>query len=247
LKEFFKAMGLDGMANAYLGRFGYSLDELISATGGQFLASVSDFKMVNKEVTMPAFYEGAEPYTVTRQEPEMNVVVAASVNNKASFDKLIDIAKKNMEGTDTSISYKTTNEWFAAGNHMETVDKFLAGGNNKLPFADKISGHPFGMYIDLQRIMKGIPSKNADDSALMNIAVQTWQDVVGTGGEFKDGVMTAEFVVNMVDKKTNSLKQLNQFAEKMHAASKSRRDAIKDEVNLAPADSIAPPVTVPAQ
>ncbi len=241
LKEFFKKMGLDGVINGYLGRIGYSLDELIGATGGQFLASVSDFKLVMKEVTMPAFYEGAEPYTVTRQEPEMRVVVAASVNNKASFDKLIDIAKKNMEGADTAIAYKTTNEWFVAGNHMETVDKFLAGGNNKLPFADKISGHPFGMYVDLQRILKGIPSKNKYDSSFMNIALQTWQDVVGTGGEFKDGVMTGEFVINMVDKKTNSLKQLNQFAEKVHAASKERRRTMEEEYDLAPADSIAAP------
>ncbi len=242
LKEFFKKVGLDGIVNGYLGRIGYSLDELISATGGQFLASISDFKMVTKEVTMPAYYEGAEPYTYTSQEPEMQVVVAASVNNKAAFDKLVGIAKKNMDNADTAFSYKTTNEWFVAGNHMETVDKFLAGGNNKLPFADKISGHPFGMYMDLQRIMKGIPSKNASDSAFMNIALQTWQDVIGTGGEFKDGVMTGEFVVNMVDKKTNSLKQLNQFAEKMHAASKSARRSFDNEVMI---DSIAPPAELP--
>jgi hypothetical protein len=241
LKQFFKALGVDGLVNTYLGRMDLSLDEVISATGGQFLLSFSDFSIVQKEVTTPPFYEGGEPYTSTKTTPEFNVLVASSVGNKASFDKLMDVAKQNMMGMDTAFAYKTTNEWFAAGNKAEVVDKFLAGGNNKVPFADKISGHPFGMYIDLQKIFK---ATNAMDSTSFNLASQTWQDIVATGGEYKDGMMRADFVINMVDKKTNSLKQLNQFAQKMHEADKAKSERFKEEVNdqVYPADSIAAPV-----
>jgi hypothetical protein len=39
-------------------------------------------------------------------------------------------------------------------NSAEYADKFLAGGNSNLPFVSKITGHPMGMYVDPQRIIK---------------------------------------------------------------------------------------------
>ena len=243
LKGFLKALGIDGLANGYLGKMDLSLDEVIGATGGQFLFSFSDLSLVKKEVTTPPFFEGGEPYTSVKTEPEFNVLVVSSVGNKSSFDKLMNIAKQNMMGMDTAISYKLTNEWFAAGNKAESVDKFLAGGNNNVPFADKISGHPFGMYIDLQKIFK---ATNSVDSTSFNLANQTWQDIVATGGEYKDGMMKADFVINMVDKKTNSLKQLNQFVQKMHEAEKAKRGSMQDEVNNNPyaTDTTAAPIEI---
>ncbi|HEY0355117.1 MAG TPA: DUF4836 family protein [Flavisolibacter sp.] len=239
LKQFLKAAGLDGFANSYLGRMDLNLDEVIGAMGGQFMMSFSDFSITKKEVTYPPFYDGGEPYTMMKEEPEFNMLVVSSVGNKASFDKLMNIAKQNMMGMDTAVSYKVNNEWFAVSNKPETVDKFMAGGNNKVPFADKISGHPFGMYIDLQKIFKATQSANAMDSTTFDLASKTWLDIVGTGGEYKDGVMSGEFVINMVDKKTNSLKQLNQFAEKMNAAEKAKRNRFPDDVVIEsyPSDS----------
>ena len=52
------------------------------------------------------------------------------------------------------INYKLENNWFAVSNSAEFTDKFLAGGNSKLPFVDKITGHPIGIYIDLQKIIE---------------------------------------------------------------------------------------------
>jgi hypothetical protein len=49
-----------------------------------------------------------------------------------------------------------------------------------------------------------------------------------TGGEIKDGAMTAEFVVNLIDKKTNSLKQINQYIEQLAALKKAKQAETKD-------------------
>jgi hypothetical protein len=247
LKEFIKAMGFDGMVNGYLGKIDYSLDELVNALGGEFLFSVSDLTITKKEVTYPPFYEGGQPYTDTQTKPDFNILVASSVKNKTSFEKLLDIARNNMMGKDTSVAYKLSDSWFAAGNKAETVDKFLAGGNNKVPFADRMSGHPAGMFVDLQKIFKATFNGGMMDSTSFDLASKTWQDVLATGGEYKNGIATFDFVINMVDTKTNSLKQLSQFADKMYASQKARRQKMEEDVKLDnyPPDSVSVPPMEP--
>ncbi|HEU4470450.1 MAG TPA: DUF4836 family protein, partial [Flavisolibacter sp.] len=227
IKEILKTTGMDGLANMFLGQLGYSLDELIQATNGQFLVSVSDLQMKKKEVTIPAYFQGDEPSTYSSTEPDMKVLFATSVNSKPSFDKLIGLATEKMSPEELSkINFKTTNEWFAASNYPDAVDKFLAGGDNKVPFADKISGHPFGMYIDIQKIMKvgATQLKDASDSATYDASIAMWQDIVGSGGEYKDGKAVVEFTINLVDKSKNSLKQIAEYGDKMSAIQRKKRE-----------------------
>lgn len=245
IKGMLKASGVDGMANGFLGRSGLTLDDIINATKGQFLMAVSDLTISKKQVTDPPYYEGGQPNTYTKTEPDMNFLFATSVNNRQSFDKLLGMARQALAGQDSSkYSLQMNNDWFAASNHAQTAQQFLAGGNNNVPFADKISGHPFGLYVDIQKILKAsfADVNDAKDSAMYNANTKMWQDLVMTGGEYKNGTATAQMVLNLVDKSTNSLKQINQFAESMHAAKKLSR---KDEVmNMPMTDSttMVPPV-----
>jgi hypothetical protein len=55
-----------------------------------------------------------------------------------------------------------------------------------------------------------------------------WQDVVASGGEYKDKATAFEFEINLVDKNTNSLKQLNQYIDKMAGLIKDKRAEIKE-------------------
>jgi hypothetical protein len=246
LKEFLVAAGVDGMINGLLGKQGLSVDDLVNASKGQFLVAISDVTVTKKEKVMPAFYEGGEPYTYTTTEPEMNILFATSVNNKATFDKLVGMAKEEMGSSmeDTSkMNIKSNNEWFAVSNRNSVVEQFMAGGNNKFAFADKISGHPFGLYIDLQKAMKAGAStmENAGDSAAFDASLKMWEDVVATGGEYKKGVATMEFVVNLVDKTKNSLKQLNEYGDKVFAAKQLRKktDVVYDNSDTS---AVMPPV-----
>ena len=216
IKGFLKASGLDGMANGYLSQLNLTLDEIIQATKGQFLIAVSDLNFVRQAgYSQMAMVE--RPTTMD-SKTDVNILFATSVNNRQSFEKLLGIAKQQMSGADSSkVKLKVTDEWFVASNKTETADKFLAGGNNNLSFADKISGHPFGLYVDIQKFIKSrqLKLKNSYDSAVYDANLKLWQDIVATGGEYKNGTSTGEFVLNLVDKSTNSLKQLNLFADKM--------------------------------
>ena len=62
--------------------------------------------------------------------------------------------------------------------------------------------------------MNSIGNEMTRDS-LDNIAFQEtlkmWDNVVATGGGFKDAGVTQHIEVNLMDKNTNSLKQLNKY------------------------------------
>ena len=244
LKEFLKATGIDGMTNGFLGQIGYSIDEFIKANKGDVLIAVSDLEMKTKEKVMD-MGEGQEPHKYTSTEPDMKVLFAASINDKPAFDKLVGIAleqtKGMMSANSPEIHYKLDNNWFAASNSQEHVDKFLAGGSAKNSVADKISGHPFGFFLDIQKIMKSTESTvtNSDDKAAMTASINMWQDVIATGGTFKDKAIDFQFEINLVDKNTNSLKQLNQYINTIYKIHEEKKKKAMDYDNAT--DSLTAP------
>ena len=219
LKEFLRASGMDGMANGMLSKFNFSLDELISAMKGQIILAVTDFSQT--PVTIATGHDSK--MKMPMKKTNMNVLFALGVNNRASFDKLMGIVKENIHDTSfwSKINYKVDNDWFVVSNKPETVAGFFSTTNTKQPFASKISGHPFGAYVDLQKISYGFAA-DTDSTSAQAIAISKamWQDVVMTGGDYKDGVVTADMTVNLVDKSTNSLKQFNHYLDQMHGLRK---------------------------
>lgn len=227
LKEFLKLIGVDGMVNAYLGEAGYSIDEFIRANKGEMVLAFSDLSMEQKQVDT-ANVDGG-PVMRSATTPDMKFLFSTSINDKAAFDKLIAKIQSTIPQEATAqisekLTYKLDNNWFVASNSPEYVTNFLASNNNKLAFTDKISGHPFGGYIDIQKLMIAA-GKQTDSSAqsALDASMKTWQDVVFYGGEIKDGAMISYGEVNMIDKNTNSLKQLNQYADVMAASYKNRK------------------------
>jgi len=242
VKDMFKMIGVDGMVNSFLGRSGLSMDDFIKAFNGDMLISVSDLTMKKETETFPGM-----DYSYTRTKPDMKVLFALSVKDKPTFDRLIGMATEDFKDDPSfnkEVSYKVGNEWFAAGNDAAYVDKFLAGGNSNVAFASKISGHPFGMYVDIQKILASAKSAGDENAAGIDESMKMWQDVVITGGDFKDGYMTSEMVINMVDKKTNALKQLNSYADKMAAAMKKNRHREMEDMPAIDTAIVPPPPAV---
>ncbi|HYO21524.1 MAG TPA: DUF4836 family protein [Flavisolibacter sp.] len=241
LKEFMKAIGMDGFINMALSKMEITFDEIIAATKGEFVMALTDLQMKDTTITYPA--NGDEkPASYTSRQPDMNVLFAASVNNKSSFDKVLSTFTR--ETGNMPFSYQLNNDWFVAGNKAETVNAFAKGGSIKHAFTEKISGHPFGFYLDLQRLLKTNFSQDAASKAGLAESAAFWQDVVMVANEYKNGVATSELVVNLVDKKTNSLKQLNQYIEKMKAVKKANNVAFEENEANTMVDSIttvAPP------
>jgi hypothetical protein len=73
----------------------------------------------------------------------------------------------------------------------------------------------------------------------MAASVNMWQDAIATGGAYKDKALDFEFEINLVDKNTNSLKQLNQYINTMYKIQAEKKKRFMDYDNSA--DTIAAP------
>lgn len=219
LKEFLKLGGLDGMANSFLGEAGITLDDFIAANKGDLVLAVTGFEW--KEMSIPGGNVDGTPYT--RATPQPSILFVNSIGNKAAFDKLVVIGKRFGENMNRNgepfIFYNMNNDLFVAGTSQQLVDTYLQGSAKKNPaYLSKLKGSPFGAYVDLQNCIRRIPRNASDSASQANIAASLamWQDVVLTGGQFNDGGIEQHLEVNLVDKNTNALKQLNQYADKMY-------------------------------
>lgn len=227
LKELVKLTGLDGIANGFLEKVGYSIDDFIKANKGEMVIAVTDLSMKTQQRTIGG-EDGEEPFTYTSTEPDMKVLFATSINDKAAFDKLIATLLKeagDMKATAKDVTYQLDNNWFVAGNNAEFNGQFLKGGNSNLPMVGKLTGGSFGAYLDLQKIIQAAKETSKDSLSIeqMKLSANMWQDVLITNGEFKNNSMSTQFEINLIDKNSNSLKQLHTYFGKMEAINKARR------------------------
>ena len=83
-----------------------------------------------------------------------------------------------------------------------------------------------GAYVDLQRIIRffGSMAKDSSSSEMTQLALNTWENITATGSDFNGKYSESEFEVNLVDKNTNSLKQISQFMDKMSTYNKKRKE-----------------------
>ena len=201
LREFVKLAGLEGFINMGSALVGFNLDDFVKANKGDIVFAMSDFK------------------TDSTGKPDMNIIFSAAVGDKAAFGKLIDAGNKlgkNKMGMGTpEIFYNTSDKYFAIGNNKESVNKYIgAGGNINPDFLDKISGSPSAGFVNFQTLFNAF-EKEATRDSLDNIIYQAskkmWENALLTGGGFKNGGTVQHFEINLVDKNTNSLKQLNTY------------------------------------
>ncbi|WP_276480105.1 DUF4836 family protein [Paraflavitalea pollutisoli] len=232
LREFLKVAGFEGMANGGLGKVGYSLDEFVKANKGDLLIAASDFTLTTEQRSIPSYEEGGTPYTYTKNNPKVNVLFATSINDKAAFEKLVSVVKEQTGGwsgdSTFPITYSLNDKWFALGNSVDQVNKFLAGdAKNKHAAIGKLAGHPVGFYVDLKKILttwdNATPATDSTTKAYLTESVNMWEDVIATGNGYSGGSVTGHFEINLVNKSVNSLKQLNQYIDKMAAQGNSGR------------------------
>ncbi|MFN0082412.1 MAG: DUF4836 family protein [Ferruginibacter sp.] len=200
VKEFLKLLNMDGLVNLGAAQAGFNLDDFVKANKGDILIAVTDIKRDSIDG------EGA------------NFIFAASINDKPSFNKIIDAGKKfggPMFGGENKYAYNVNDKYFVFTNNKTATDTYIAGtANTSFDFMDKISGGPFGGFVNFQYIFNNMKPKATTDSfdvAMYNASVKIWDNLLISGGNFKDGGVTQHVEVNLLDKNTNSLKQLNSY------------------------------------
>jgi hypothetical protein len=216
LQAFFKLLGVDGLVTMGLSQFGMSFDDFTKANKGDIIFSLNSFD--NKSDSSVG------------QEP--SAFFAASIGDKASFNKMIDAGKKLGMGMGSSsaekVAFNVNDKYFAIGTSKATVDGFLNSTNTTAPaFASKITGSPMGMYANIKQMLAQIkPTNNPDslDLEMKTLSEKFWDDAVLTGGKLKKDAVLSQGSVNLVDKSTNSLKQLNTYLDKMYLLNKKQEE-----------------------
>lgn len=219
IKDLLVLIGVDGLANNYLASSGLTIDDFVKANKGDFMFAVSDFGIYEKQVKIPM---GDGDYSYTTKKPDAKLLFATSVNDKASFQKLLTVLQEKInEGGEkakevmSNIPYTLTDKWFIAGSDSAMVFGY-GTANTDHPFITKISGHPMGGYIDIQQFIRGARSL-ADSSStyIVDESLKFWEDIVFYGGEWKGNVIESHAEINLKDKGTSSLKQLNSYLGKI--------------------------------
>ncbi len=200
VKEFLKLLNMDGLVNLGAAQAGFNLDDFVKANKGDILIAVTDIR----------------EDSVAGQSADF--IFAASINDKTSFNKIIDAGKKfggPMLGASNKYAYNVNDKYFVFTNNKNVTDTYIGGkANTSYDFMDKISGGPFGGFVNFQYIFNNMKPKVTADSLdveIYNASVKMWDNLLISGGNFKDGGITQHWEVNMMDKNTNSLKQLNGY------------------------------------
>ena len=227
IRQLLKMTNTDGFVNMGLTNAGFTMDDFIKANKGDLVVGVSDLSMKTDSVH--------NEFSYLKEKPVFNFVFAASVGDKDAFNKLINAGKKMgaKEMGDSSkapFAYSYNGTYFTLANNKENADKYLAGTNTNVDFINKISGQPFGGYLNIHLLLKAFEKeagKDSSTSAVYDASLKLWDNLLFKGGDLKDGAITQSVEINMVDKTTNSLKQLNQYAAKLGEIYKVKRDKEK--------------------
>lgn len=241
IKEFLKVLGVEGYANMGLAFAGFSMDDFIKANKGDIVFALTDLK---QKAIIP------DTSITNLPSPQNSIVTpdvlfAASIGDKESFNMLIKAGEKLGKNLPESVpvSYKSDGKYFVIGNSAENTENYIAGkSNNNFDFLSKISGNPVGGYINIQFILKALASNFDKDSSakvLYDASIKMWDNAYMKGGKYEDGALSQYAEINLMDKNTNSLKQLNQYlglvsklrmeSDKKRAVADIQMDEIKEE------------------
>ncbi|MEO8719881.1 MAG: DUF4836 family protein [Ginsengibacter sp.] len=223
--ELIKLTGADGILNSYAQQMGFTLDDFSKATNGDWVLAFSDLKM-NPDMS----------------KPEINYIFSAGIGNKANLQKIMEVIKKTTSemGKDSAINYVMNDKLIALGSSNSFAKQYLSGGNYKYDFSDKISGHPVGFFFDIHRLLtefSTIKMDRPDKKEILDKSLNTWNNIIASGGEFKKDAFTFHAEINLINKDSNSLKLLSNYMDdiyRINEAKKERSTAKLDSLLVPP-------------
>lgn len=243
IQDLIKLTGTDGLANMFLQQSGFSLDDFSKANNGDMVISFSDFS-ISKDSISSKDNEGNNVDTYGIPKPQFNFLFSMSVKDKAMFQKIVDGLKKlsNGLGEDSSISIQLTDKYFTISNHKNFADQYIKGDqNNKFDFLNNLEGHPLGFYLDIHKMLSVINLDKMQDSSFneaIDQSLKLWDKAITTSGDIKGDAFITHSEVTLLDQKTNSLKQLNNYLNELYKINELRKERNPDMPNL---DSLLTP------
>lgn len=216
IKELVELSGMEGLINIGLMAFGFTMDDFIKANKGDIMVAVTDIKSMDDSVVLKGM--NGKDVTFHNNSVEPHILFAASIGDKDAFNQLIRAGKKmsreEMDSAGMRISYNTNSKYFAIGNSKSDVEKYLGTSNNTADYISHITGNPIGGYVNLQYIMQATKAELTSDSSgklMYDASIKMWDNIYLKGGDYSDGGLSYDIEINLLDKTTNSLKQLNNY------------------------------------
>ena len=230
--EMIKLMGLDGFINLMLAQQGISLDDFAKAIKGDMVYAFTD--LVSKKDSTYNLNDSTGNITLANTSGG-TFLLATTIGDKDAFNKILSAAKKM--GSDSAVkntSQKNDDKLFVLSNKQDVMNNYFTNKETDHTFISRLSDHPFGGYIDVQMIMKTYQPKSTDSAglAMYQKSIAMWNNAYVTGGEFKDGGLISNFEVNLIDKTTNSLKQLNKYFDALSIITKEEKKKHKADVEI---------------
>lgn len=226
LKEFLRITNLEGFVNVGVSELGFTLDDFVKANKGDIVLGLTDLAIKTDSIDGGA-----------GNRPDFNYVFATSVGDKTAFNKLVKagelLSGKLIEPGKAPFAYSTNGTYFAFSNTQANADQFVNGAGSSFDFISKISGEPIGGYFNIQSIMKAFGSEASKDSLgkmVYDASLKMWDNVTFKGGSFKDGAMISNGEINLVDKSTNSLKQMNTYFALIGQVMKEKEKKQKEDM-----------------
>ena len=211
LKALLELTGLEGFANLGATKFGFTVDDFINGQNGKMLIVIGD---VTKDSS-------------GKMEPKGFFTVG--IKDKVAFAKIIAAAKKEAGMVPAGkAEYAVNDNNFAIGTPGIATAYLNGKSNNNYTFLDRIKGGPVGGFINIDYLLNNTRS-STNPTAMDSLNVAMWDNVVFYGGKFVEGGITQHLELNMKDKKTNALKQLNTYINKMAVEEKKRKELMEKE------------------
>jgi hypothetical protein len=214
ITEMIKLTGMDGMINSYTQSMGFNLDDFSKATNGDWLVAFSDLNLSKDS---------------NKLKPEFHYLFASEIGDKASFNKLLAAAKTatGQLPTDSMINYSTNDKLFALSNSSSFANEYLnAKPDKKFDFVNEISGHPFGLYFDIHKLLSqfsSVANEKPNRKEMIDQSLNFWNNIISTGGDFNDGGFTFQTDINLMNKDTNSLRQLSTYLNQLYTIHESEK------------------------
>lgn len=228
IKAVLEKTGLLGLVNVGLASQNLSVDDVLNAFSGDMGFAMNNF---NIETTVSSDSSSGEYTMHSEYTTRADYVYVLKINKKENFEKLLQLAvSSQVIHTSGNNTYTLINsgagapvlivgdKYAVVSNNAANANAYLSNkGSGKLPelAASSVKGHPLGMYIDIQQMVKNVNpgmENTGLDSAMLAEAKKLLDNIAMSGGEFKNNAFQWSMSANFMNKEENSLIQILNFA-----------------------------------
>jgi len=238
LKGALDKFGYLGLMNAGLAEMNMTGDDVFEAFTGDMGFAMNNLKVTQKMVTYSRYDEnGTEvPDSTATSDSDMDWIYVLKIDKQEKFDKILQFAISTQiftstgpgtytvkNGGDNSMQITIKDKYLVIANKAETANGFIAGTNKGQKLhevaAKEVYGHPMTMFFDIKQMLKAVGPENLtnepNDAAKFAEVQKVFDNVIMTGGEFKNDAFQYQASLNFINKDENSLMQLINMASKI--------------------------------